>query len=467
MDASTIEYGDYAWTPAGASDRGARQGLPNNAEAEANVLAAMILSPEVVSDAISELRPDDFYRPSHRTLFTAMIEMNERSIPVDSISLIDYLTSEGTLAQVGGEAYILELVGNTIALVNWQHHAGIVRRDSMLREIIGATNQINALAYDAPLDTKEVVERAESMLLSVTEREVSSSYKSLTEFMIEAYNEASEVCAAGGQAHGVPTGFPSLDRLLLGFREGQLIIIGARPAVGKTSFALNLALNAAAAGFTVGFFSLEMSGKEIAQRLICAHAMLSISDFRTGRITPEQWANINEATQELSKLDILIDDTPGTTVTEIRAKARRMLHNKEKAVIILDYLQLVSPPPGRRAENRAVEVSEMSRGLKIMAKDLEIPLIALSQLSRAVESRTGKRPQLSDLRESGSIEQDADIVMFLDRSSDEQEASRDDRPDEGVTRVIVAKNRSGPIGDVDLMFLPASTKFYELDGMHE
>ncbi|OUP10417.1 replicative DNA helicase [Collinsella sp. An2] len=467
MDASTNEYSDYAWTPAGASDRGARQGLPNNAEAEANVLAAMILSPEVVSDAISELRPDDFYRPSHRTLFTAMMEMNERSIPIDSISLIDYLTSEGTLAQVGGEAYILELVGNTIALVNWQHHAGIVRRDSMLREIIGATNQINALAYDAPLDTKEVVERAESMLLSVTEREVSSSYKSLTEFMIEAYNEASEVCAAGGQAHGVPTGFPSLDRLLLGFREGQLIIIGARPAVGKTSFALNLALNAAAAGFTVGFFSLEMSGKEIAQRLICAHAMLSISDFRTGRISPEQWANINEATQELSKLDILIDDTPGTTVTEIRAKARRMLHNKEKAVIILDYLQLVSPPPGRRAENRAVEVSEMSRGLKIMAKDLEIPLIALSQLSRAVESRTGKRPQLSDLRESGSIEQDADIVMFLDRSSDEQEASRDDRPDEGVTRVIVAKNRSGPIGDVDLMFLPASTKFYELDGVHD
>ena len=163
---------------------------------------------------------------------------------------------------------------------------GIVRRDSMLREIIGATNQINALAYDAPLDTKEVVERAESMLLSVTEREVSTAYRSLTEFMIEAYNEAAEVCAAGGQAHGVPTGFPSLDRLLLGFREGQLIIVGARPAVGKTSFALNLALNAAAAGFTVGFFSLEMSGKEIAQRLICAHAMLSISDFRTGRITP-------------------------------------------------------------------------------------------------------------------------------------------------------------------------------------
>ena len=457
-------YDGYELAPA---DRGARQGLPNNVEAEATVLAAMLLSTEVVPDAISQLRPEDFYRPAHRTLFQALIEMNERSIPIDSISVIDYLTSVDKLSAVGGEAYILELVGNTLSLVNWQHHAGIVRRDSMLREIIGATNQINALAYDAPLDTKEVVERAESMLLSVTEREVSTAYRSLTEFMIEAYNEAAEVCAAGGQAHGVPTGFPSLDRLLLGFREGQLIIVGARPAVGKTSFALNLALNAAAAGFTVGFFSLEMSGKEIAQRLICAHAMLSISDFRTGRITPEQWASINEATQELSKLDILIDDTPGTTVTEIRAKARRMLHNKEKAIVLIDYLQLVSPPPGRRAESRTVEVSEMSRGLKIMAKDLEIPVIALSQLSRAVESRTGKRPQLSDLRESGSIEQDADIVMFLDRAADETEASRDDRPDLGVTRVIVAKNRSGPIGDVDLAFVPASTKFYELDAVHD
>ena len=407
-------------------DRGSKLGLPQNQDAEANVLAAMLLSPEVVEEAQVELQPDDFYRPIHKTIYTAMVDMYNSRIPIDSISLIDYLRSINKLDAVGGEAYILELMGQTLSLVNWQHHAAIVRRDSMLRELIGATNEINALAY----------------------------------------NEAEEVCKAGGQAAGVPTGFPSLDRMLMGFREGQLIIIGARPAVGKTSFALNLALNAAAAGYTVGFFSLEMSGKEIAQRLICAYAMISISDFRTGRISPEQWANINEATQTLSKLDILIDDTPGTTVTEIRAKSRRMLHNKEKAIIILDYLQLVSPPPGRRSESRTVEVSEMSRGLKIMAKELKIPLIALSQLSRQVESRTGKRPQLSDLRESGSIEQDADIVMFLDRSADEAEASRDDRPDEGVTRIVVAKNRSGPIGDVDLMFLPASTKFYELDGAH-
>ena len=445
------------------AERGTHQGLPNNPDAEANVLSAMLLSSEVVEEALTELLPDDFYRPMNKSLFETMHDMYDRSMPIDSITLIDYLNSENKLQEVGGEAYILELMGQTLSLVNWQHHASIVRRDAMLREIIGATNQINQLAYNAPTDTKEVVERAESMLLSVTDREVKNAYKPLNDFLIEAFNEAKEVCEAGGVAAGVPTGYPSLDRMLMGLREGQLVIIGARPAVGKTSFALNLALNAASEGYTVAFFSLEMSGKEIAQRFICAHAQVSMSNFRTGKISPQEWANIGQAAEDLSRLDILIDDTPGITVTEIRAKARRMLHNKEKAIIILDYLQLVSPPAGRRAESRTVEVSEMSRALKIMAKELAVPVISLSQLSRAGESRTGKRPQLSDLRESGSIEQDADIVMFLDRSSNEQEAGREDRPPEGITRIIVAKNRSGPIGDVDLVFLAASTKFYELN----
>ena len=445
------------------AERGTHQGLPNNPDAEANVLSAMLLSSEVVEEALTELLPDDFYRPMNKALFETMHDMYDHSMPIDSITLIDYLNSENKLQEVGGEAYILELMGQTLSLVNWQHHASIVRRDAMLREIIGATNQINQLAYNAPTDTKEVVERAESMLLSVTDREVKNAYKPLNDFLIEAFNEAKEVCEAGGVAAGVPTGYPSLDRMLMGLREGQLVIIGARPAVGKTSFALNLALNAASEGYTVAFFSLEMSGKEIAQRFICAHAQVSMSNFRTGKISPQEWANIGQAAEDLSRLDILIDDTPGITVTEIRAKARRMLHNKEKAIIILDYLQLVSPPAGRRAESRTVEVSEMSRALKIMAKELSVPVISLSQLSRAVESRTGKRPQLSDLRESGSIEQDADIVMFLDRSSNEQEAGREDRPAEGITRIIVAKNRSGPIGDVDLVFLAASTKFYELN----
>ena len=296
MDAST----DFSWGASGVLERGARLTPPNNTEAEANVLAAMMLSREVVEGALVELLPDDFYRPAHKTLFLAMHEMYDKNIPIDAISLVDYLTSIEKLEAVGGEAYILELMGNTLALVNWQHHAGIVRRDAMLREIIGATNQINALAYNAPTDTKEVIERAESMLLSVTAREVKSSYKSLSTFMEEAYAEAEEACQAGGIAQGVPTGFPSLDGMLMGLRPGQLIIIGARPAVGKTSFALNLALNAAAEGYTVAFFSLEMSGKEIAQRFICAHAQINMSNFRTGKISPQEWVNINEATAELS-----------------------------------------------------------------------------------------------------------------------------------------------------------------------
>ena len=459
---------EYDWVPTDVADRGARSGLPNNTEAEANVLAAMLLSGDVVEEVLADLRPDDFYRPVHRIIYLAMQEMYESNIPIDSISLIDHLNSMDKLAAVGGEAYILELMGNTISLVNWQHHVQIVRRDAMLREIIGATNQINELAYNAPMDTKEVIERAESMLLSVTDREVRSNFRTLNDYMMEAYQEVEEVARAGGEVHGAQTGFPSLDRLLMGLREGQLIVIGARPAVGKTSFALNLALNAAASGYTVGFFSLEMSGKEIAQRFICAHSHVSMSKFRMGRIEPNEWAVIAEAMQELSSLDILIDDTPGTTVTEIRAKARRMLHNKEKAIIILDYLQLVSTPVGKNYNgNRVQEVSDMSRGLKIMAKELNVPVVMLSQLSRQVESRTGKRPQLSDLRESGSIEQDADIVLLLDRSSSEKEAEREDRPDENITRVIVAKNRSGPTGDVDLFFNATTTKFYELNGHAE
>ena len=446
---------DFGWEPSASIDRGALKGLPNNIDAEAKVLSAMLLSGEVVEEALVELMPDDFYRPSHKTIFVAMSAMYESSIPIDSISLIDYLNSIDKLEAVGGEAYVLELMGNTLALANWQHHAGIVRRDAMLREIIGATNQISALAYDAPIDTKEVIERAESMLLSVTAREVKSSYRELGDFMAEAYQEAEEVARAGGDVHGAPTGYPTLDRMLMGLREGQLVVIGARPAVGKTSFALNLALNAAADGYTVGFFSLEMSGKEIAQRFICAQAMVNMSNFRTGRISPEEWANINEAINELGRLDILIDDTPGTTVTEIRAMCNEFA---------VENIELVNPPAGKNYNgNRAVEVSEMSRGLKIMAKELGVPVIMLSQLNRSLEGRTGKRPQMSDLRESGSIEQDADIIMLLDRSSTESEAERDDRPDFGITRVILAKNRSGPVGDVDLMFLPASTKFYEID----
>ncbi|MBR3235195.1 MAG: replicative DNA helicase [Atopobiaceae bacterium] len=445
--------------------------MPHDLEAERSVLAAMLLSQDVLNECMSAVKPEDFYLFSHRNIYLAMCTMFDRGMPVDPISLADYLKSEGTLERVGGMEYLLELNGNSFALASWRHHLEIMRRHATLRQIIAASARITSLAFDAPEDTKEVVDRAESMLLEVTTRDIDNTFQPLEQIMGDLYNELGEMCADPDGTTGVRTGYPGIDNHLQGLRPGQMVVIGARPGVGKTSFALNLATNAAANGASVAFFSLEMSKIEIAQRLLSAQAKIPLTAIRGARIQDNQWPTIMEATRDLSQLDIVIDDTPGTTVTEIRAKARRMLREKENGLVIVDYLQLLSPPPGgRRSDSRANEVSEMSRGIKIMAKDLGVPVIALSQLNRGLETRAGKygkRPQLSDLRESGSIEQDADIVILLDRSMTEEEAEREERPDMGVTEFIIAKNRSGPLGIVSLMFLPGSTKFVEVDMRHE
>ena len=441
--------------------------MPQDIAAERSVLSAMLLSQDVLQEALIELNERDFYLHANRTIYQAMHDMFDKSVPVDPVSLADYLRTEGELERIGGASYLLELNNNTLSLANWRHHAEMLRRDATLREIIAASARITALAFDAPEDTKEVVDSAERMILSVTDRDIRSNYSTLEQVMEELYEELAEQSSNPGEL-GVMTGFNGIDMRLQGLRPGQMVVIGARPGVGKTSFALNLAINAAAKGAAVAFFSLEMSKVEIAQRLLSAQAKIPLSAIRGGRIQADQWPTILKATHDLSQLDVMIDDTPGTTVTEVRAKARRMLHGKEKGLVILDYLQLVSPPAGgRRSDSRATEVSEMSRGIKIMAKDLGVPVVSLSQLSRQVESRTGKRPQLSDLRESGSIEQDADIVILLDRSMTREEAERQDRPDENVTEFIIAKNRSGPTDTVPLMFLPGSTKFVEVDTQHE
>lgn len=437
--------------------------MPQDPEAEASVLSAMILSRDVLQECLVELEPDDFYIPSNQKIFSAISEMFSRNLPVDTISLADYLKTQGELERVGGRAYLLDLGNNTLALAGWHNHVDMIRRDSTLRRMISASAQITALAYDAPENTKEVVDRAEKLLLDVTNRDVRNSYQSLEEIMGEYYEQLGELCADQSKKLGVSTGFPSIDAMLLGLRPGQMVVVGARPGVGKTSFALNLAVNAAADGASVAFFSLEMSKVEIAQRLLSSQSGVSLQDIRAARIRDNQWPMLLQATDDLSRLDIMIDDTPGTTVTEIRAKARRMLHGKELGVVIVDYLQLLSPPVGgHRADSRATEVSEMSRGIKIMAKDLNCPVIALSQLNRQVTDRKGQKPQLSDLRESGSIEQDADIVILLDRSMTEDEAARDDRPDVGITNFIIAKNRSGALGEVPLTFVGNKTKFLEV-----
>ncbi len=438
--------------------------MPQDPEAEASVLSAMMSSTEALQECLITLEPDDFYFPSNRTVFLALRDLFDKNMPLDNITLADYLRTQGELERVGGPSFILSLSNNPLALVGWRRHVEMLHRDTTLRKMIHASAQITALAFDAPEDTKEVVDRAEKLLLDVTNRDVHTNEQSLEDIMSDLYEELGEQAASDQKTIGVMTGFPTVDETLLGLRPGQMIVIGARPGVGKTSFALNLATNAAFAGASVALFSLEMSKIEIAQRLLAAHARIGLQEIRSARIKDDQWPQILEATNELSKLDIMIDDTPGTTVTEIRAKARRILRGKQNGVVIIDYLQLVSPPSGgHRADSRATEVSEMSRGIKIMAKDLEVPVIALSQLNRTVENRTGKRPQLSDLRESGSIEQDADVVALLDRSMTDDEAAREDRPDKDVTMFIIAKNRSGSLRDVPLTFLAGSTKFVEVD----
>ncbi len=459
--------GDYGINPTKMTMEEGRN-MPQDLEAESSVLSAMMISAEALQECLIGLTPDDFFHPSNRTVYIAMREMFDKNMPIDAISMADYLRSKGELDRIGGRSFLLGLGNNSLALVGWRRHMEMLHRDTTLRKMIQASAQITALAFDAPEDTKEVVDRAEKLLLDVTNRDVRQSEQSLEEIMGELYEELEEQAMAGEKTHGVQTGFPKIDECLLGLRPGQMIVLGARPGVGKTSFSLNLATNAAFHGASVAFFSLEMSKAEIAQRLLAAEARIGLQEIRSARIRDDQWPQILEAVNQLSNLDIVIDDTPGTTVTEIRAKARRILRGKKLGVIVIDYLQLVSPPEGgHRADSRATEVGEMSRGIKIMAKDLGVPVVALSQLNRTVENRTGKRPQLSDLRESGSIEQDADIVCFLDRSMSDDEAAREDRPNAGETTFIIAKNRSGSICDVPLTFLAASTKFVEIDNRYQ
>ena len=437
--------------------------MPQDSDAEFSILSAMILSEEIRGECLIRLSSEDFYIPSNQIIFEAIKSLFDNNKPVDVISLADHLKSNGKLERAGGAVRLAELGNNPLAMVGWENHAVMLHRDTTLRKMISASAKISALAFNAPEDTKEVVDQAEKLIFDVTNADVSRSEQPISDIMGNLYRELAENANKSETELGVETGFPSVDAALLGLRPGQMIVVGARPGVGKTSFALNLAVQAAAKGASVAFFSLEMSKTEIAQRLLAASSRVSLASIRSAKIAPDDWPRLAAASSAISNLDVMIDDTPGITVTEIRAKARRMLHGKKKGVVIIDYLQLLSPPSGqRRADSRATEVSEMSRGIKIMAKDLQVPVVALSQLNRTLENRTDKRPQLSDLRESGAIEQDADIVILLDRSMNEEEAAREKRPDIGVTNLIIAKNRSGSLADISLTFVGSSTKFVEV-----
>lgn len=437
--------------------------MPQNIDAEKAVLAAMMLDPQVAEEAQAKLKAEEFYRPAHRKIFEAMEDLYNKSIPIDQLSLADRLHSRGELDAIGGKPYIIELGNNSLALANWAHHASIVHREAMLRELIIASTRITALGYDAPDDLDEVVEQSEKLLLDVTNKRVASNFQSVKDLLVETYADLQERANNKSRYNGVLTGFKDVDDIFGGFHAGDLVILAARPAVGKTSFALNIASRAAQLGTSIAFFSLEMSSLQLVQRMLSTESRIDSKKMRTGQMNSQDWTRLLAASDTLSRVNLWIDDTPSASILEIRAKARRQLRGvpKGKGMIIVDYLQLMQPQ-NQRVESRQVAVAEMSRGLKILAKEMEMPVIALSQLSRAVESRTGKRPMLSDLRESGSIEQDADIVIFLDRSTSEREAEEEDRPPLGTADVIVAKHRNGETGTVHLAFQSDFTRFDNL-----
>jgi replicative DNA helicase len=434
---------------------------PHNLEAEQALIGSMLLSPEAVEGSLNMLTHTDFYRRAHGVIFKAMGDLYARSIPVDHLSVADRLESSGELEAAGGKPYLIDLSGAVPTTANWMRYAEIVQRTAMLRKLIEAAAQITALGYDAPDELGAVVEESERLIFEVTNQKVDSNFREINELLKLSFNQLEELFERKEHVTGVPSGFKEMDKLLAGFHPGDLVILAARPSVGKTAFALNVAVNAAKAGSSVAIFSLEMGAEQLVQRVLCAEARINLQDVRTGYLKDSDWHAIHTAMGKLANLDFWVDDTPSISILEVRAKARRQLRDKPKGLIIVDYLQLMQPQ-NRRTENRQVEIAEISRGLKILAKELGVPIIALSQLSRAVEQRAGKRPQLSDLRESGAIEQDADIVMFIDRNTDPRAEEEEGRPAKGTAEIIVAKHRNGPLGNVPLVFMERFTKFQDL-----
>jgi len=434
---------------------------PHNLDAEQAALAAMILDRDVVEEAVASIRAEDFFKPAHRTIFAAIYELVEQRTPVDHVTLADKLDAMGKLKDIGGKEYILTLADKSFALANWASHISIVKNDSLLRDLIRASIKIKALSESSTDDADTVVEEAEKLLFDATEKRVSDSFRPLKELVVETMDVLDSMALNKGKIFGVPTGFNDLDKLLGGFREGDLVVLAARTSVGKTALALNIAVNAAKKDTIIAFFSLEMPNQQVVQRLLSAEAGIDASRMRKGFLEQSDFQALVQAQNELGNLKFYIDDSPTLTVMELRAKARRLLRGapKGQGLIVVDYLQLMQPSRVSRERQRYLEVGEVSRGLKVLAKELGVPVLALSQLARGIEQRDSKRPMLSDLRESGSIEQDADVVLFLDRSKSPEEALENNRPELGTANIIVGKNRNGPLGSTETVFIPEIITF--------
>ena len=430
---------------------------PQNLDAEQSVLGAILLDPDSIVSVMEFLMPEDFYRVNHQVIFKAMVELNNDSSPIDIVSVAERLNQNKQLENAGGQFYLLELAEKVPTASNVEYYSKIVSEKSTLRKLIRTSTDIATDAYGETDEVAAVLDRAERSILEVSEKRNRAGFVDITKVLNEAYLSLEERMKNTGEITGIPTGYIDLDRMTSGLHSDELIILAARPSVGKTAFVLNIAKNVATkTNETVAIFSLEMSAESLVNRMLCSEGSIDASNMRNGRLTEEELRSYFVASGTLSNAPIYIDDTPGIRVSEIRAKCRRLKQERNNlGLIVIDYLQLIE---GNGRESRQQEVSEISRNLKKLAKELSVPVIALSQLSRGVEQRQDKRPVMSDIRESGSIEQDADIVAFLYRDDYYRQEPDEDgnvpqQESNNIIEVIIEKNRSGPRGTVELMFI--------------
>lgn len=436
---------------------------PQNVDAEMSLLGAVLIDEEVLADVTEHVKPKDFYDKRHAIIYDAIMRLYEKNKPVDLLTLTDELKRKSELDDIGGSAYLTELTNYVPTAAHAESYAEIVAQKAVRRRLIKASGEISELGYNEETTTQELLQQAEAELFAVSDQSLKQDLTSLESILTDSFDRLEELHRNKGALRGVRTGYRDLDNMTAGLQRSDLIILAARPAMGKTTLVTNLAYNVATiAKQPVLFFSLEMSKEQLVDRMLADASGVDSWNIRTGNLSDEDFSKLSEAMGEMAEAPIYIDDTPGLSVLEMRTKARRAAHDQPLGLIIIDYLQLMQGS-GRDNGNRVQEVSEISRGLKLIARELNVPVIALSQLSRTVESRSPQIPQLADLRESGSIEQDADIVMFIYREAYyNPETER-----ENITDLIIAKHRNGPVGKVELYFHPERLRFMSLDRKHE
>ena len=430
---------------------------PQDIAAEQSVIGAMLLSKDAIADVVETLREGDFYRPAHTLIYATVLDLYGRGEPADAVTVSAELTKSGELGRVGGAPYLHTLVASVPTAANAGYYARIVRERAVLRRLVEAGTRIVQMGFAGDGDVDMIVDRAQAAIYDVTDRRTSEDYLSLADIMPGTLEEIDAIASRGGQLSGVPTGFADLDAVTNGLHPGQMIVVAARPAIGKSTLGLDLARSASIHhGLTSAIFSLEMSRNEIAMRLLSAEASIALNHLRSGTMSDADWQKLARKMSAVSEAPLFIDDSPNMTMMEIRAKCRRLKQRHDLRLVVIDYLQLMSS--GKKVESRQQEVSEFSRSLKLLAKELEVPVVAISQLNRGAEQRTDKKPMMSDLRESGSIEQDADMVLLLHR----EDAYERESPRAGEADFILAKHRNGPTANITVAFQGHYSRFVDM-----